>query len=296
MLYNWQLGYCRIQLLSINTSFVKRSILILIACLAFFSLKSQDDKAAGKKVYKVNRSIEIPLSIGLHAFNIYGFTVIDNKPSLDSAKVLAVDKQDVWAFDRNALNRNIDKRHKGRKWSDWGLNFSVVLPALLMIDKDIRQSWVDIGILYAETHGFNTNLYVLGGPFISNRKRPFVYYDEVPFWEKLEPGTTDSFFSGHTSTAATSSFFMAKVYSDYHPELGGKKWWLFAAALLPPAFVGYNRIRALKHFPTDVLTGTAIGAAVGVLNPHLHKIDRNNKLSFKPISGNYTGLALVFKL
>jgi len=109
----------------------------------------------------------------------------------------------------------------------------------------------------------------------------------------LDNGTTDSFFSGHVSMAAGASFFMAKVYSDYHPELGAKKWWLYSAALIPPAFVGYFRYRGFMHFPTDILLGTAVGAAVGVLRPHFHKITRksNRDMALVPFTGRYTGLA-----
>ena len=39
-------------------------------------------------------------------------------------------------------------------------------------------------------------------------------------------------------------------------------------------FVAAERIRAGKHFPTDVLTGAAVGAAVGSLLPHLHHAPR----------------------
>lgn len=89
---------------------------------------------------------------------------------------------------------------------------------------------------------------------------------------------------------------MAKVFSDYNPQLGAKKWLLFGAALIPPAFVGYYRYKALKHFPTDIIVGTAIGAAVGILVPHLHKINRkNNKaVSLLPYTGEYSGLALRY--
>jgi membrane-associated phospholipid phosphatase len=91
---------------------------------------------------------------------------------------------------------------------------------------------------------------------------------------------------------------MAKVLWDYHPEWGNKRWWLWAAAMVPPAFVGYNRYKAYKHFPTDVIFGTAVGAAVGILNPQLHKIRKNkkNSLSITPITGEYSGLALRLKL
>ena len=89
---------------------------------------------------------------------------------------------------------------------------------------------------------------------------------------------------------------MAKVYSDYHPELGKKKWWLFAAAAIPPAFVGYFRYRGLKHFPTDVMVGTAIGAVSGILTPHIHKKKKNKRttISLSPYSGPYSGI--VFRM
>jgi membrane-associated phospholipid phosphatase len=90
---------------------------------------------------------------------------------------------------------------------------------------------------------------------------------------------------------------MAKVMSDYHPELGNKKYWLYAAALVPPAFVGIYRIKALKHFPTDVIMGTAVGAAVGILIPHFHKLAmrKNKDLSVVPFAGGYSGLAFSYK-
>ncbi len=132
---------------------------------------------------------------------------------------------------------------------------------------------------------------------LTKRARPVAYYDDVPMSERTARGNTDSFFSGHTSVTATASFFMAKVISDYHPELGAKKWLLFTAALIPPAFVGYYRYRGLRHFPTDVMMGTAVGAAVGILVPHLHKITnkKNKNLSVVPYTGNYSGLLVSLK-
>ncbi|MCK4820600.1 phosphatase PAP2 family protein, partial [bacterium] len=85
---------------------------------------------------------------------------------------------------------------------------------------------------------------------------------------------------------------------DYHPELGNKKFWLYAAALIPTAFVGFNRYRALKHFPRDVVVGAAVGAAVGILIPHLHKVKKQKarNLTIVPFTGKQTGVALSLKL
>jgi membrane-associated phospholipid phosphatase len=77
---------------------------------------------------------------------------------------------------------------------------------------------------------------------------------------------------------------MAKVLDDMHPELAGKRWLLYGAALVPTALVGYYRVEGGKHFPTDVLTGAFIGAAAGILVPHLHRVKPCRHLSLLPIA------------
>jgi membrane-associated phospholipid phosphatase len=81
----------------------------------------------------------------------------------------------------------------------------------------------------------------------------------------------NSFFSGHVGSCAYSTFFMAKVYSDYHPELGAKKYLLYLAASVPPLVIGYARVRSLAHFPSDVAVGFGLGAVIGIVVPELHK-------------------------
>lgn len=116
---------------------------------------------------------------------------------------------------------------------------------LLFLDNEIRKDWGDITLLYLETQAINLNIYTWGGPVFTKRIRPIVYYPKSDMDFKLGRSATDAFFSGHTSMTAGASFFMAKVISDYHPELGAKKWLLYGAALIPPAYVGYTRYRGL---------------------------------------------------
>ncbi|MFC1760229.1 phosphatase PAP2 family protein, partial [Candidatus Neomarinimicrobiota bacterium] len=132
-----------------------------------------------------------------------------------------------------------------------------------------------------------------------DRIRPFVYYPEVSLNSKIEgAGTQNSFFSGHTSAAATASFFMAKVYIDYHPEMKRKKWLLYAGAIIPPASVGYYRYKALRHFPSDIIVGIIAGAAAGILVPELHKvkIGKKKNMSISPFIHNSIGLSINIKM
>jgi membrane-associated phospholipid phosphatase len=101
-----------------------------------------------------------------------------------------------------------------------------------------------------------------------------VYYDNLTRDERSSGWNRNSLYSGHTATAAASSFFAAKVYSDFHPD--ASKLLLYSLAAVPPLFIGYLRIISLEHFPSDVALGLGIGALCGVLIPELHKIQGKN--------------------
>ena len=83
-------------------------------------------------------------------------------------------------------------------------------------------------------------------------------------------------YSGHVASSTAATFFMAKVFGDYHPEMGLKKYLLYGAASVPPLFLGYLRVKSLDHFPSDVGVGFIVGAFCGVLVPEMHRIKSKN--------------------
>ena len=90
---------------------------------------------------------------------------------------------------------------------------------------------------------------------------------------------------------------MTKVYCDYHPNIGAKKYLLYVAASVPPLIEGYLRLKALGHFPSDVGIGLALGSVIGILIPELHKNKYNKQLSFSMFTTpNETGLSIRWKL
>jgi len=269
-----------------------RIVIFILVCPFITESTAQQSTPDTEKVYKVNYKTELPLTGAMFALNFWGFAKLGNKPTLDSVEIIALDKNDVLKFDQVVFNQSSPAPSSIYTIGDIGLWTSYALPFLLLFDKEIRKSWLDFTLIYLETQAINLNLYLWGGPVFTERIRPTIY-NEGSWDYKLGNGTTDSFFSGHVSMTAGASFFMAKVYSDYHPELGAKKWWLYTAALVPPAFVGYCRYRGFMHFPTDILLGAAVGAATGILGPHFHKITRksNRNITLVPFSGMYSGLA-----
>ena len=181
--------------------------------------------------------------------------------------------------------------------SDLILYSSAVLPFFLFLDADIRQDWVNISLMYAETQAINSNLYGWGplGPTFIDRYRPAVYYEELPIEERNFGNLRNSFYSGHVGSTATATFFAAKVYADYHPNLGGKKILVYGLAAIPPTILGIYRIRALKHFPSDVVVGMLVGGALGIFVPELHRL-ANGRASISAVyNESVKGAGLVFR-
>lgn len=146
---------------------------------------------------------------------------------------------------------------------------ALATPLALLADKNInKKEFGNIAVLAFETYAANMALTNLTKN-IALRKRPYTYNPNVPEHVRINADARASFFSGHTSGAAAATFFAAKVWNDHHPHSAYKPLVWGSAALLP-AVVGYCRIRAGKHFLTDVVTGYAVGAALGILIPQIH--------------------------
>jgi membrane-associated phospholipid phosphatase len=83
------------------------------------------------------------------------------------------------------------------------------------------------------------------------------------------------------------------VLHDYFPE---RKWTkiTWGAAAVVPAWTGYQRYKAGKHFPTDVIAGYLVGGACGILIPELHKSPKNR--TSLTITPSFNGVFLTYKL
>lgn len=178
----------------------------------------------------------------------------------------ALDASTINSLDRNTVHNYSLSAHQASNvlWIS-----AMASPAFFLTGKKTRQSIGIIAVMWSETM-FATSGLTLMTKYAVRRTRPFVYNPAVEISKKRNANARGSFFSGHTSMSAASTFFAATVFSDYFPE---SKWkpavWGFAAAI--PAVTGYLRVRGGRHFPTDVLAGYAVGALVGWGVPALHR-------------------------
>ena len=90
---------------------------------------------------------------------------------------------------------------------------------------------------------------------------------------------------------ATATFFAAKVFHDFNPSSRAAPYVWGSTAVVPMA-VAYYRIETGKHFLSDNLVGYAVGAAMGVLVPQLHKKAGHSGMLLLPMQGlNVNGYA-----
>ena len=271
----------------------KYTALIVLLSLSLNTWSQRAD-SLDQKIYNVRAVIDIPITVAAFGLNYWGLRILEKKTNLDSMTIVSLDANNINTFDRWATQQDAAYAERAQRISDFGMYGSFALPLLFLIDKKTRKDWAPLFLLYLETEAIVGNFYSWGAAHI-DRIRPLVYHPDIPWGQKTGGGTQTSFYSGHASSTAAACFFVAKVFSDYHPEWGNKKYLLFGAAAIPPIFVGYYRIKGMKHFPTDVITGFIVGTTTGILVPHLHK-NKNANLAIVPVAtGRFNGFAMTLK-
>ncbi|MEM9987687.1 MAG: phosphatase PAP2 family protein, partial [Bacteroidota bacterium] len=219
--------------------------------------------------------LDVPLSGGLLGLALSGHWYQSRVPALESSTLLQLNRQEIWAFDRSA---SLAWRPRAASLSDVGLVASVVSPLLLLASSRVRNHRSQHLLLWSQT------LFMVDGltnwtKALTLRNRPFNYFYAANFPNNISPDLAEnvaendarfSFFSGHTSYAAAGTFFLAQTFNDYYPDSRLRPW-IWASAALLPAAVGFLRVRAGKHYPSDVVVGYLVGAAVGMTIPLLHR-------------------------
>jgi membrane-associated phospholipid phosphatase len=245
------------------------------------------------EVYRLNLPVDLPVTIAGTAWSLFAFTKIYNKDSSTAAEILALDKNDIAKYNRWGVNYYSPEALSTSNIFFYG---AMPLPLLLLADKKIRHDAGKVGLLFMEAMSITGFLYT-GSVYFHDKYRPYTYNPDVPMSKRTRGGGKNSFFAGHVALVGTSTFFMAKVYSDYHPE-SRIKWVLYSIASGATLATAYLRSRAGEHFFSDIVIGTAIGTLSGILVPQFHKIKdgKEPKLSLVPLPGDGQAIGLVYRL
>ena len=250
-------------------------------------------KRRSDQVYSINAGADITITALAAGWSGYAFTKIYSKDDITMAELEGLNRDNIPGFDRWAIrpfNEKIDK--------DSYIPFYGAMPAplvMILLDKKMRKDGFKLAFLYLETMAVTGLLYT-GSMYLTNRYRPYVYDERSPMDKRLTGNSKNSFYAGHVHLVGSSMFFIAKVWSDYHPESKAKWLWYTGAAAVTGA-TAWMRHQAGMHFPSDLILGAGLGAATGILVPALHKNkSADDRLSLTPYfgAGNSGGFSLVY--
>ncbi len=259
---------------------------ILLSVLLFtLSAKAQEDSP-----YRTSWKVDAPIIAAGVGLSFLGLSMIKNKKGLTEAEVNALTKDNVNSFDRAGAGKYSENADK---LSYYPFYASFAMPVAMLLNKNEGKKAGQVLALYLETMAVTGTVYTLTAGSV-RRSRPLVYSNNAPPEKRMEKGSQRSFFAGHTAATASATFFTAKVFSDFNPDSKAKPY-VWAAAAVIPAVVGYYRYQGGRHFITDNIVGYAVGAGVGILVPQLHKKSNKADLTVTPIvSPEYKGTSLVY--
>ena len=179
---------------------------------------------------------------------------------VDSASRPAVPGVDRWAH--RVLRW--DNPDRAARLSHGAVTLAYALPVIGLVAVDRGASgtyWRDVLVVansYALTQ-FATDV----AKRTLRRSRPPVVFDRQPI---EGAGDVHSYFSGHTSTAFAAVVSGATIAARRGSRHA--RWIAWTGVGLAGA-AGYLRIAANRHYLTDVLTGAAVGSAIGLAVPRL---------------------------
>jgi len=189
------------------------------------------------------------------------------------SQLMPIRSRDPWNSELFDLDEDVRDNFAPRAMTvaDVGLGLSLGAPAIYLMGTSIDDSDGDKLLLYGQTIAINALLAGTAKRLVQ-RPRPYTYSRD-PLAIKFAKAAGDdaylSFYSGHSALS-----FGAAVTGAYLLGASGEGDTATSVAwgtgLAMAAVTATMQVRAGKHFPSDVVIGSAVGIAVGYLVPALH--------------------------
>jgi membrane-associated phospholipid phosphatase len=155
--------------------------------------------------------------------------------------------------------------------SDGLLAASIAAPIAYLTGDTIEDADGDRLLLYGEALAVNVAVFE-GAKHLVQRPRPYLYSkspEVARYAAEQGDDAYQSFYSGHAATAfcaATAGAYLAGVSTTS----SGARALAWGGGFAVAAAAANLRVRAGKHFYSDVVIGAIIGTAIGYVVPALH--------------------------
>ncbi|MFO7607849.1 MAG: phosphatase PAP2 family protein [Candidatus Krumholzibacteriia bacterium] len=240
---------------------------ILVCTIAALLLAVTPTRAAAGTPYATDIGQETALIAGGAALLGAGLRAQRGFRPLSPQELAALDPRTLPAPDRSAVRRWSPAANRASDVLAWTV---ALAPLGLTASGPGRDQAGRLVLMYAQTALLTDGaVHLLKN--VVRRPRPLAYNPDprIPDELRLSPTARRSFPSGHTARTFAAMVFFAGVHERLVPEADHGRVW--GGCLAAAAATGTLRWAAGRHFPTDILAGAALGAAVGWLVPRLHE-------------------------
>jgi membrane-associated phospholipid phosphatase len=250
---------------------LRRAVLVSVVAATLGTVSSTH--ATEPSPFEASPAVEIPIlvAVGLGAM-LPRLLLPETAPT--SCLPDACDAEEVNSFDRWAIGKH---SKTAKALSDAAFYGSLALPyALSALDvatgapPDGAEGWAKDNLVLLESMMF-TLATANALQFVFARARPLVYDAEhFSYEERSHASHMLSFPAGHVAANVAMATTYGWIFARRHPD---SPWIapVFALGYATATLNGTGRVLAGEHFPTDVLVGVGLGAAIGIAVPLLHE-------------------------
>jgi len=175
-----------------------------------------------------------------------------------------------------AFERFVEHHHSkmSAHVSDATIAAAVLGPYLTQALDSRAYEWTNTSLIYTETLAASQLLNVSVKQTVL-RARPYTHGEsEAARKHEKEKGADSyySFYSGHAAMAFTGATAGSYLFAATHEDtaLRATHW---GASMMLAGFTAHARVRAGKHYLTDVGVGAFLGVAMGLGVPLLHQVN-----------------------
>ncbi len=179
--------------------------------------------------------------------------------------------------------------------SDKLLAVNVLVPVFLQMSNGFDTSMGNATLIYGEAHAFNM-LAAHTAKVMVRRPRPYTHSKDPrvrAFMDREGSDAYASFYSGHSSTSFTAAMAGSLLYSAHTDELVARHT-VWGFSFLLSGMTAQLRVRAGRHYRSDIWLGALSGLTIGFLVPALHGVDtgrvRGSELA---VAGGAFGVSMV---
>ena len=200
---------------------------------------------------------------------------------------------DLWKVELTSFDEAVHRNYSPRAaaLSDALFGVSIAMPALYLMGTSIDDADGDKLIIYGQTLAVNTLLVGLVKRLVQ-RPRPYLYSNDPAarrFAKEQGEDAWLSFYSGHAAltfgAAVTGAYLLGA--SGASSSARALAW---GGGMMLASTTANLRVRAGKHFYSDVIIGGLVGISVGYIVPALHADDKPYVPSGKEIAAGAAGL------